>query len=135
MRQLLIVGLLLLSACSSSSPESRSTRGAGKPTDQESADGKPTKKKKAGATAKGREENAKDLAPQGEQIPGPAASDGGGAGGQSPGENAQDPTQIASPEAPEDTETPAEPALPASSLPWDGETVSGTSTLNLLPTE
>jgi hypothetical protein len=29
----------------------------------------------------------------------------------------------------------AEPALPASTLAWDGETITGTATLNLLPTE
>jgi hypothetical protein len=134
-RQLLIVGLLLLTACNNKSPESRSTRSAGKPTDQESADGKPKKKKKGAATNEGREEYAKDRAPPGAQIPGLAGPDDAGAAGQGPGGDGQDPTPIASPEAPEEPEAPAEPALPASSLAWDGETLSGTSTLNLLPTE
>lgn len=40
-----------------------------------------------------------------------------------------------SPAPAEEPAPPAEPALPASTLAWDGETITGTATLNLLPTE
>jgi hypothetical protein len=40
------------------------------------------------------------------------------------------------PPAPAEEPAPSvEPALPASTLAWDGETITGTATLNLLPTE
>jgi hypothetical protein len=134
MRHLLIVGLLLLTACSNPTPESRASRSAGKPSDQEDADGKPKKKKKGDAT--GKDGAGKDRSPQGAQPPDSTGRDGGDADGPQPGGNDPDPSpSVATPDEPDAGETPAEPALPASNLTWDGETVSGTSTLNLIPTE
>jgi hypothetical protein len=134
-RHLLIVGLLLLMACNNATPESRASRSAGKPSDQENADGKPKKKKKGSAT--GKDGEGKDRSPQGAETPDPAGRDGSDADGPLPGGNDPDPSQsvTATPEGSDAGEPPAEPALPASSLTWDGETVSGTSTLNLIPTE
>lgn len=110
MRILPILVLATVAGCgqqlASDSKGSQEAKPAALDDDSESDDARPRKKKKSARLDKSTRKPATEGV-AGASSPAPAEAPAG----------------------------PAEPALPASTLAWDGETMTGTATLNLLPTE